>query len=165
MFSKLVKSSTLEIEVFAKVILCLIFPSYRTCHRCCIFSFINDIYIFSKSYGLFFFLLILFYYRVDKVQVGTCMLQQPPPGRSVPLQGSLRLAWGPFFYLDATQRAFLVSGQMQVMEEMLRARVVLNQEELGKKIAFLKVNCFSFIKSVIIQCNHFTDDFKFLKVK
>ncbi len=80
---------------------------------------------------------------MDKVQVGGCILQQPPPGRSVPLEGSLRLAWGPFFNLDVTQRAFLMSGQMQViMEEMLRARVVLNQEELGKKITFLKVNCF-----------------------
>jgi len=87
------------------------------------------------------------------VQLGACILQQPAPGRSVPLEGgvevwfghfqSLRLAWKPFLNVDATQRAFLMSGKVQdIMEEMLRARVVLNQEEFGKKIALLKVCIF-----------------------
>ena len=92
----------------------------------------------------------MFLFSADKVQLGACILQQPLPGRSVPLEGgvevwfghfqSLRLAWKPFLNVDATQRAFLMSGKVQdIMEEMLKSRVVLNQEEFGKKIALLKV--------------------------
>ena len=96
------------------------------------------------------------------MQLGACILQQPLPGRSVPLEGgvevwfghfqSLRLAWKPFLNVDATQRAFLMSGKVQdIMEEMLKARVVLNQEEFGKKIALLKVLFFSISEFLVVD--------------
>ena len=89
--------------------------------------------------------------------LGSCLLQQPMTGRIEELGSgvevwfghfqSLRLGWKPFLNVDATQRAFVMSGPVhQIMAKMYRRDVGQSLSEndysdFGKKITTLQV-CF-----------------------
>ena len=100
--------------------------------------------------------------------IGSCLLTKPKSGRAVNLGGgaevyfghfqSLRLGWQPFLNIDATQRAFMMSGKVHLILAEVFAKTLplrgsgpelpptffdnlrdYDYRDFGKKIATLKV--------------------------
>ena len=88
--------------------------------------------------------------------LGSCLLTKPRDGVCVDLGGgvevwfghfqSLRLGWQPFLNVDASQRAFVMSGKVhEIMAKMFRSRPgeplrgQRDYDDFSRKIATLKV--------------------------
>ena len=104
-------------------------------------------------FNLGIFTELVCYFR--KIAVGPSLVSKHPNG-PVDLGGgvevwfghfqSLRLGWKPFLNVDATQKAFLKSGQVHaIMADMCRTRIgeelrsAQQYAEFGKKITGIKV--------------------------